>query len=85
MQPTPHMSSEVEYSVEPKRTSGGLYHKVTTSCEYVCDGTDLALASPKSANLSSPISLINKFCGFTSLCRTLLKYAVTQINRRVSR
>lgn len=41
-----HMSRQVEYSVEPRRTSGGLYHKVTTSLEYVWLGTDLALARP---------------------------------------
>lgn len=33
-------------------------------------GTLLALANPKSANFNSPISLINKFCGFTSLWST---------------
>lgn len=32
--------------MEPSRTSGGRYHSVTTSCEYVCDGTDLARARP---------------------------------------
>jgi hypothetical protein len=32
--------------VEPRRTSGGLYHKVTTSLEYVWLGTDFALARP---------------------------------------
>lgn len=41
-----HMSRQVEYSVEPRRTSGGLYHKVTTSLEYVWLGTDFALARP---------------------------------------
>ena len=30
---TYHMSREVEYSVDPMRTSGGRYHKVTTSFE----------------------------------------------------
>lgn len=40
------MSRQVEYSVEPRRTSGGLYHKVTTSLEYVWLGTDFALARP---------------------------------------
>jgi hypothetical protein len=37
---------------------GGRYHNVTTSCEYVWLGTLFALAKPKSANFSSPISLI---------------------------
>jgi len=47
MQPTPHMSRDVEYSVLPSKTSGGRYHSVTTSCEYVCEGTDFALARPE--------------------------------------
>lgn len=41
-----HMSICVEYSEEPKSTSGGLYHSVTTSFEYVLVGTDFALAKP---------------------------------------
>lgn len=41
------MSMDVEYSVLPRRTSGGLYHRVTTSLEKVLLGTDLALARPK--------------------------------------
>jgi hypothetical protein len=40
------MSRDVEYSVLPSRTSGGRYHNVTTSWEYVCEGTDFALARP---------------------------------------
>ena len=72
IQPTPHISSDPEYSVDPNKTSGGLYHNVTTSCEYVCDGTDFALAKPKSASFNSPISLMRRFCGFTSRCKTLL-------------
>lgn len=44
--PTHHMSICVEYSEEPSKTSGGRYHSVTTSLEYVLVGTDLALASP---------------------------------------
>lgn len=40
------MSIGVEYSVEPSRTSGGRYHNVTTSFEYVFVGIDLALAKP---------------------------------------
>lgn len=70
MHPTPHMSSDVEYSVLPSRTSGGLYHNVTTSWEYVWLGTDFALAKPKSASFNSPISLISRFWGFTSRWRT---------------
>ena len=44
------MSMGVEYSVEPRRTSGGRYQRVTTSLEYVFVGTDLARARPKSAS-----------------------------------
>ena len=32
--------------MEPRRTSGGRYHTVTTSWEYVWVGTDLARAKP---------------------------------------
>lgn len=49
---------------------GGRYQSVTTSCEYVWLGTLLARASPKSASFSSPHSLISRFCGLTSRCRT---------------
>lgn len=49
---TYHMSMGVEYSVDPKRTSGGRYQRVTTSFEYVFVGTDFARANPKSANCS---------------------------------
>ena len=63
MQPTAHISIGVEYSVLPSKTSGGRYHNVTTSCEYVFVGKDLIRAKPKSANFNSPRSLINKFCG----------------------
>ena len=50
MEKTYHMSIGVEYSVEPRRTSGGRYQSVTTSFEYVFVGTDLARARPKSAS-----------------------------------
>lgn len=30
MQPTDQISIELEYFCEPSKTSGGLYHKVTT-------------------------------------------------------
>lgn len=96
-----HISMGVEYSVDPSRTSGGRYHSVTTSLEYVLVGTDLALASPederdghegaaprrtslqccisprdahlpKSASLSSPLSLMSRFWGLRSRCRIFL-------------
>lgn len=41
-----HMSSWVLYWVEPSRMSGGRYHSVTTSFEYVLVGMDLARARP---------------------------------------
>ena len=44
---TDHMSREVEYWVEPRRMSGGRYHSVTTSWEYVWLGMDLARARPE--------------------------------------
>lgn len=71
------MSICVEYSEEPSRTSGGRYHRVTTSLEYVLVGTDFARARPKSASLSSPLSLMSRFWGFRSLWRTfrLWQYA----------
>ena len=47
------MSIWVEYCVLPRRTSGGRYHSVTTSFEYVLVGTDLALAKPKSPNFEA--------------------------------
>jgi len=67
------MSICVEYSVDPRRTSGGRYHKVTTSFEYVLVGTDFARASPKSAScaerekqfeLHSTQSAINEMCPY---------------------
>lgn len=62
-----HMSIEALYSVEPNKTSGGRYHRVTTSFEYVFVGTDLARASPKSASFNSPLPLMRRFWGFRSL------------------
>lgn len=43
---TYHISIGVEYSVDPSKTSGGRYQRVTTSLEYVLVGIDLALARP---------------------------------------
>ena len=51
MQPTDQMSTAIEYSVAPKRSSGALYQIVTTSCVYGLIGMEKALASPKSASL----------------------------------
>lgn len=54
MQPADHMSIEVEYILAPNRTSGGRYHKVTTSDEKNRTGIPKARAKPKSASFSSP-------------------------------
>lgn len=55
-----------EYLLAPRRISGALYHKVTTSCVYTLTGIPNALPSPKSATLINPDLSINKFCGFRS-------------------
>ena len=51
------MSMEVVYSVEPRRTSGGRYHRVTTSFEYVFVGIDFARAKP--ATNHTPANVVN--------------------------
>ena len=70
---TYHMSMGVEYSVDPRRTSGGRYQRVTTSLEYVLVGTDLARAKPKSANFD-----IQK-CQFLS---SILTIRLLSLNRQ---
>lgn len=52
---THHISIWVEYSEDPRSTSGGLYHKVTTSFEYVFVGTDLARAKPSNKDVQSKV------------------------------
>jgi len=59
--PTLQTSIDEEYFFDPKRTSGALYHKVTTSLVYPATGTPTALASPKSANFKIPSLLTSKF------------------------
>lgn len=71
MHPVDQMSMDVEYCREPIRTSGALYHNVTTSWEYPLTGMPNALARPKSASFNSMRLLISRFCGFKSLCNTL--------------
>lgn len=44
------MSRDALYVVDPNRTSGGRYHRVTTSLEYVLLGIDLARAKPERNN-----------------------------------
>ena len=48
-----------------------------TSCVYTLIGIPKALARPKSASLIVPLSSINRFWGFKSLCRTLLEWQNT--------
>lgn len=50
----------VEYSVDPSSTSGGLYHRVTTSLEYVFVGTDLARARPADRHGAEPPSSLSR-------------------------
>lgn len=61
MQPADQMSIEVLYVLDPSKTSGALYHRVTTSLEKVLTGMPNALARPKSASLSWPLLLIKRF------------------------
>ena len=58
--------------LDQQLTSGALYHKVTTSCVYTRMGIPKARAKPKSAILMPPFWSIRRFCGFMSLCKTLL-------------
>ncbi len=60
-QPTDQISIEFEYFVEPSNTSGGRYHRVTTSWVYPFTGIPEALASPKSAILSILSLVIRRF------------------------
>lgn len=53
MQPTDQISMLFEYFWEPRRTSGGLYHRVTTSWVNPLVGIPDALANPKSAIFST--------------------------------
>ena len=61
------------YTFYPSKTSGALYHNVTTSWVYVLSGKPNDLANPKSANFivfsSSPIRRLD---GLMSLCMILL-------------
>ena len=61
MHPMLHMSIIVLYYLLPKSTSGGRYHRVTTSLVWFFTGIPLPLASPKSANLSICSLEISKF------------------------
>ena len=73
------MTSKIfAYHFLPSKTSGGRYHSVTTSLEYVFVGNDFALANPKSANFNSPFELINRFWG----CHSFKQYFIfSRINK----
>lgn len=64
--PTDQISIELEYFWDPNRTSGGLYHRVTTSWVYPLTGIPEALASPKSAIFNILSFEISKLWGFKS-------------------
>ena len=57
------MSMLVLYVLLPNKTSGALYHNVTTSFEKVLTGIPNARARPKSASFSCPLELIRRFLG----------------------
>ena len=60
MQPIDHISIGVEYSDDPKRSSGARYHKVTTSEVYGLIGIVYILDNPKSAIFKVPKYYKNK-------------------------
>ena len=73
MQPIDHISTAVLYTFCPKRISGALYHRVTTSWVYDFNGRPNVRARPKSASLiCSPFKSIKRLLGFKSLCIILL-------------
>ncbi len=56
--PTDHISIGVQYSEEPNKISGALYHKVTTSWVKGLIGIEKVLDNPKSAILHYPLFII---------------------------
>lgn len=74
IQPTDHISIELEYFCEPSNTSGGRYHKVTTSWVYPLTGIPEALASPKSAILRMLSLEMRRFWGLRSLWSTFFSW-----------
>ena len=74
MQPTDQISMALEYFCEPRRTSGGLYQSVTTSCVNPLTGIPEALANPKSASLRMLSFDMSRFCGLRSLCNIFLSW-----------
>ena len=79
MQPTLHISTGVEYFLDPSKTSGARYHKVTTSCVYDRTGIPKALARPKSAsciNIKQRKSVSTCLSHRTNTCQT---YFLSQV------
>ena len=54
IQPNDHTSISELYSGAPRRSSGALYHSVTTHCVSKGGGLDVYRAMPKSASLMTP-------------------------------
>ena len=52
IQPMDHTSTGPQYLLAPRRSSGALYHNVTTSAVYGPDGRPDNLANPKSASFN---------------------------------
>ncbi|KAH3667356.1 hypothetical protein OGAPHI_003005 [Ogataea philodendri] len=79
--PIPHMSTAVVYLRSPSNSSGGRYHRVTTSPVYSTSpppapdeaslggGPWYTLASPKSAILTTPNQSSKMFAVLMSLCK----------------
>lgn len=71
MQPVLHRSTDTPYSVAPRRSSGGRYHKVTTRLVI---GFNLLgsnnVARPKSPILSVPLLSIRRLEPLMSRCST---------------
>src|ERR1700691_6215901 len=76
--PIPHISTSPPYCLAPNKSSGGLYHLVTTqfvylrslprSCPLPPTGSN-ARAKPKSAMRSEPSLDISRLAAFMSRCR----------------
>lgn len=86
MQPALHKSTAAPYWEEPSRSSGGLYHRVTT--RLVRGWWFLGLktvASPKSPILRFPLLSIRRLAPLISRCRTprLWQWSRPQSNCRM--
>jgi len=67
MQPTLQISAAEEYSEEPRRSSGGLYHNVMACGDRRVFGVPYILARPKSASFIVPSFKKRQLSGFKSL------------------